>query len=161
MGKAVAALLALILSTGYSVPMPPIYQLGWLSGHWVQRGPDYTWSEEYWTYPTGDLMLGAGLSGKGLTVENWEFMRIDGNLTFWASPKGGPPVAFQRTDSGRDHVTFENPKHDYPTRISYRLEGQTLVATISGPRGAKARTWRYRQAGDPASVISPGRKSAQ
>lgn len=147
MGKALAALLAMFLSTGFSVLMPPAYQLRWLSGHWLQTGPGGSWAEEYWTEPRADLMLGTGLSGKGREVKNWEFMRIQG-ATFWGSPQGQAPVAFRIVEQGSKSVTFENPKHDYPTRISYRLEGKMLIATTSGPNGANPQTWRYRRVRD-------------
>jgi hypothetical protein len=143
MGKVVAAVLAIFLSTGFSV-LPLVHEFRWLSGHWQHAGKDARWAEEYWSEPRADMMLGSGFTGQGLEVRSWEFMRIQGG-TFWASPKGQPPVAFKIVEMGLNHVTFENPKHDYPTRISYRLEGKTLIATTSGPAGANPQTVRYRR----------------
>ncbi|HEX8226184.1 MAG TPA: DUF6265 family protein [Allosphingosinicella sp.] len=147
MGKALAALLAMFLSTGFSIPMPPVAHLGWLSGHWMQTSPDGGWTEEYWTQPRGEVMLGTGLSGRRSQVKSFEFMRIQGE-TFWGAPQGQTPVAFRLVEQGLKSVAFENPGHDYPTRISYRMEGKSLVAITSGPRGANARTWRYRRVRD-------------
>ncbi|HEX9966095.1 MAG TPA: DUF6265 family protein [Allosphingosinicella sp.] len=160
MGKVVAAVLAMFLSTGFSILMPLAYELRWLGGHWVRSGPGDEWSEEWWTGPRGDLMLGTGVSGKGLEVKSWEFMRIQGNA-FWGAPRGQVPVEFPIVDRGPGYVVFENPKHDYPTRISYRLEGKVLVATISGPGGADPQTWRYRRMRDWTGVTSRARRSGR
>lgn len=146
MGKVVAALLAMFLSTGFSILMPPVYQLRWLSGHWMQSAPGGGWAEEYWTEPRADLMLGTGLTGKGPEVKSFEFMRIQGD-TFWGSPQGQPAVPFRLVEQQRNSVAFENPRHDYPTRISYRREGNMLIATTSGPGGSNPQTWRYRKVG--------------
>ena len=70
----------------------------------------------------------------------------NGKLTFWGSPDGKPPVPFRLTEAGPNLLAFENPAHDYPTRITYRREGEQLTATISGPNGAKPQNWRYRRA---------------
>jgi hypothetical protein len=146
-GKTIAVVLASILSTGFSILMPPAYELRWMSGHWIHAAPGGAWAEEYWTEPRSDIMLGTGLSGKGLEVTSFEFMRIQG-ATFWGSPKGKPPVPFRIVEMERNFVAFENREHDYPTRISYRLEGKMMVATTSGPGGSNLQTWRYRRVRD-------------
>jgi hypothetical protein len=147
MGKALAVVLAMTLSTGFSAITPPVQDLGWLSGHWIHQGPGGDWAEEWWTEPRGDIMLGTGLSGKGPEVRSFEFMRIQG-ADFWGSPQGSPAVAFRIVTKEPSLVVFENPRHDYPTHISYRREGRILVATTAGPGGANARTWRYRRVRD-------------
>ena len=144
MGKALAAVLAMLLSTGFSIIMPPAYHLRWMSGHWRQSGPGDTWAEEHWVVKW-DMMLGTGVSGKGLEAKSFEFMRIQ-EYTFYGSPQGKPAVPFRIVELEPNSVVFENPKHDYPTRISYRLEGKTMVATTSGPGGSNVQTWRYRRA---------------
>jgi hypothetical protein len=125
-------------------------QVSWMSGHWLrQDGP--AWSEESWLN-RGHFAVGVGASGRGELTTSYEFMRIaddsDGKLTFWGAPEGRPPVAFKMVSISANQVVFENPKHDYPTRISYRREGKMLIATISGPGGSNAQTWRYRRARD-------------
>lgn len=146
MGKAFAALLALVLATGFS-KLPRTASLEWLSGRWMQEGPE-GWAEENWTLPRGGVMLGTGRTGKGDKAGSFEFMRIaDGpdGVVFWGSPGGKTPVAFPLVEEGSNLVAFENPKHDYPTRISYRREGKVLIATTSGPGGTDPQTWRYRR----------------
>ncbi|HEX8573248.1 MAG TPA: DUF6265 family protein [Allosphingosinicella sp.] len=146
MGKRSAALLALVLATGFA-KLPRTASLEWLGGRWVQEGPE-GWAEESWTEPRGGVMLGTGRTGKGDKALGFEFMRIaDGpeGAVFWGSPGGKTAVAFPLVQEGPNFAAFENPKHDYPSRISYRREGKLLIATTSGPGGTDPQTWRYRR----------------
>ena len=124
---------------------------GWLAGTWVAEEAGRNWTEERWAAPRGGVMLGTSLSGQGEEAGWFEFMRIaadeDGRLAFHASPGGAPASAFPLVSSGTREAVFENPAHDYPTRIVYRRVGQVLSATISGPGGAKPRSWRFRRQG--------------
>ena len=123
--------------------------LGWMSGSWVSEEGE-RWTQESWTAPRGGMMLGAGSSGRGDTVRDWEHMRIapdeTGALSFWGSPKGAAPVPFRLVSMGPAEAVFENPRHDFPQRIVYRREGDTLVATISARDGSNAISWRYKKA---------------
>ena len=126
--------------------------LDWLAGTWVAEEAGGNWTEERWAKPRGGAMLGTSLSGQGAKAGWFEFMRIaadkDGQLAFHASPAGAPASAFPLVASGPREAVFENLAHDYPTRIVYRREGKVLNATISGPGGAKPRSWRFRRKAD-------------
>jgi hypothetical protein len=145
-------LIALAAVTG-AAPAPGkgrtgIDRAAWLAGTWVAETGN-RWTEERWASPRGGVMLGTSLSGKGAVASSFEYMRISlddkGRLVFWGSAEGKPPVPFPAADGGPDLLAFENPAHDYPTRISYRREGGRLIATISGPNGANPMIWRYRR----------------
>lgn len=142
---------AAVLLTGAAPEAKRAEDLGWLAGSWVAEEAGGAWTEERWAKPRGGVMLGTSLSGKGGEAGWFEFMRIaadkDGGLAFHASPGGAPPSAFPLVASGPRQATFENPAHDYPTRIVYRREGKVLNATISGPGGTKQRSWRFRKVG--------------
>lgn len=142
-----AAAGALFLLSAVPAPSPALP--GWMSGDWV-REESGRWTEEHWSRPRAGLMLGTGRSGLGESVQSFEYMRIardsDGRLTFWGSPGGAPAVAFRAVDTGPAKVVFENPAHDFPTRVGYSRKGDMLTATISGPGGAHAQSWRYRKA---------------
>ncbi|HEX8624909.1 MAG TPA: DUF6265 family protein [Allosphingosinicella sp.] len=151
MGKALTAMLAMVLSTGFSF-VSQTATLSWLAGHWVEDRKD-GWAEENWAPPRGGVMLGTGVTGQANEAKSFEFMRIaqspeDGRLLFWGSPGGKSAVAFASVMQGRQEVVFENPKHDYPTRISYKREGDFLTAATSGPGGSNRQTWRYRRVRD-------------
>ena len=145
---ATAAALALI-SAAPPAQRRNVASLSWMSGAWVEETAS-GWTEERWSPPRGGVMLGTGMNGRGGSARDYEFMRIaadgDGVISFWGSPRGRPAVAFRLTSAAANQVVFENPSHDFPTRISYRRSGDTMTATISGPRGANAQSWRYKKA---------------
>ena len=87
--------------------------------------------------------------GMNRTVENgkttfFEYLRIEANdegIVYLASPLGrDPPTPFKLIESGPMRVIFANPTHDYPKRILYTREGNTLHARIEGDAG-KSSEW--------------------
>ena len=123
-----------------------VEQLAWMSGVWIcDKGALHV--EEYWTPPGGGLLLGAGreLDGKKLTF--FEHLRIEereGTLYYVAIPRGRGVTDFALTLMKEHEVVFENPAHEFPRLIRYRLEQDgTLVARIEG--GGKSDEWRYRR----------------
>ena len=129
-------------------PAATVDDLGWLAGDWVSEA-DGRWTEESWTNPRGGMMLGHSRSGRGAALREFEFIRIargdDGALAYIAMPQGGAPVTFALVRHDGTSATFENAAHDYPQRIAYARDGDTLTATISAIDGSKARRWTYRR----------------
>ena len=119
----------------------------WMSGHW-EAADGGGWIEERWSPPRGGVMLGTNLSGKDSKAQAFEFLRIaseaDGTVNYWGSPQGKPAVPFRMVSQSSSEVAFENPKHDFPTRIVYRRSGATMTATVSGPGGKGAQSWTFR-----------------
>lgn len=149
MRKLALAAASMLFTTGFTLTLERPF---WLSGHWVQEDKEKgTWTEESWL-SRGRMLAGVSMSGSGEIVKSYEYMRIEtdgeGRTTFWASPQGGKPVPFRMVWLSAAEVVFENPANDFPTRITYRRANDLLVATISGPGGAKAQTWRYRRMRD-------------
>lgn len=128
---------------------PSVGSMAWLSGVWMSRADDGRWSDEYWTLPKDGIMLGAGYSGHEGKVQFFEHMRIttdrNGRVAFFAQANGGAAVVFPLVRQEEGLAVFENPGHDYPQRISYRLEGEGLVATISRMDGSREMRWQYRR----------------
>jgi hypothetical protein len=121
--------------------------LAWLSGHWCSATAD-TRIEELWLPPHGGVLLGLGRSLEGPRTAGFEFMRIaevDSVPTFFGQPNGVPPTAFRRTAGGADWIRFENPEHDFPTRVEYRRVGKSaLHAEVAGPgAGGKEQVIAY------------------
>lgn len=140
----------LMLAEAAALPMP-----AFLSGCWEQKRDNGGWTEECWTDSRGGLMIGSGRDGKGDTVGQWEWMRIerspDGSVTFYGSPKGAPAVGFKATEATPTSITFVNAGHDYPQRVHYVATADGLDAEISLADGANATRWTYRRtAGAPA-----------
>jgi hypothetical protein len=111
--------------------------LDWLAGHWC-GGDKARQTEEHWLPPAHGELLGMSRTlVEGRMVE-FEFLRIaehEGALAYLAQPRGRPPTAFRWTAGGADWARFENPEHDFPTRIEYRRRGDQLDAEIAGPDG--------------------------
>jgi hypothetical protein len=109
--------------------------LGWMSGRWcVTNGEERI--EEYWLPPAGGVLLGVARAVKGGELSSFEYLRIvieGGVPAYVAQPNGNAPTTFSRTAGGPDWVRFENPAHDFPTRVEYRRSGEALHAEIAGP----------------------------
>jgi hypothetical protein len=142
----------MILAAIMLAAAPAVAELGWLTGSWrtdpVMAADGARWTEEMWTEPAFDSILGVGRSVGALRTRSYDFMRIarDGEgLAFWGSPNGAPPVRFALVSSGPSRVEFANSTHDYPQRIVYERRGDTLTATISLIDGSKQMSWAYRR----------------
>ncbi|MBZ5609838.1 MAG: DUF6265 family protein [Acidobacteriia bacterium] len=62
-----------------------------------------------------------------------------------SQPGGQPPTDFKPTKSSASLAVFENPKHDHPKVITYRLESSgTLVATIEGDEDGQHKKEEFR-----------------
>jgi hypothetical protein len=107
--------------------------ISWLAGNWSGRA-GATELEERWTKPAGGAMLAVSRTLKDGRMVAFEFLRIvekEGGLVYIAQPGGRPPTEFTLTEIGSRSAAFENPTHDFPKRIEYKLTGNTLTATIS------------------------------
>jgi hypothetical protein len=123
-----------------------VVDLAWLSGCW-QYGAGSRTVTEFWLPPDGGTMLGLSrtVSG-GKTVEH-EFLllRIGARgVEYVARPSGQAEAIFTATKVGADEVVFENPAHDFPTRITYRKTTGGVVATIDGLVKGKPRAVEFR-----------------
>ena len=139
------AALAMLL-TAQSAARTSVDDLAWMSGQWETA--DGT-TEESWIAPRGGTMLGVGRTTRAGALREYEFLRIqagsDGVPVYWGSPNGEMPAGFRLSQSGASSATFENPTHDFPQRIRYVRDGDTMVATISAMDGSHAMSWTYRR----------------
>jgi hypothetical protein len=124
-------------------PQATIDQAGWIAGCWSRQAGDRS-TEEYWMKPAGGTMLGVSRTiAKGRTSE-YEFLRLieqNSTLAYVALPSGQKEATFTLTAIKPGEMVFENPKHDFPTRIIYQRQADgSLKARIEGtvngqPRG--------------------------
>ncbi|HYJ05457.1 MAG TPA: DUF6265 family protein [Chthoniobacterales bacterium] len=113
-----------------------INDLAWLKGCWnsSRNGRETT---EHWLKPAGGTMLGISRTvADGKTVE-FEFTQIrqdpGGDIFFIAKPSGQPEAAFKLIKGSANEVIFENPQHDFPQRVIYRLQSDgSLLGRIEG-----------------------------
>jgi hypothetical protein len=120
-----------------------ITSLAWLAGCW-QAEKGEAGSGEHWLPPAGGTMLGVSRTVKNGKTVAFEFVQLrsnaEGKLVFIALPSGQKETTFVASAIGKDSVTFENPQHDFPQKVIYRLEaGDRLVARIEGMRGGTLR----------------------
>ena len=68
-------------------------------------------------------------------------------LIYLAMVKGennNKAIPFQMTKDGDSLLVFENPKHDYPNKIEYRLlKNKSLSISISGKEKGKRNSETY------------------
>jgi Domain of unknown function (DUF6265) len=141
-----AALAASLLA---AAPAPAtIGDLAWMAGRW-ETSADGRWTEETWSAPRAGAMIGYSRSGQGEAGGDYEFLRIaagaDGVPVYYGSPGGRPPVPFRLSAATANSATFDNPAHDFPQRIRYVRDGDSMVATISALDGSHAMRWTYRR----------------
>ena len=121
--------------TGASSGKSLSHNFSWLAGHWCLRQGNVL-IEEQWLAPRGGLMLGMGRTVKDGQATAFEYTRIEfreGVPHYIAQPGGAAPTAFKLTAVGGDWARFENPAHDFPTRVEYRKTATGLHAEIAGP----------------------------
>jgi hypothetical protein len=144
-----ALALALLLFPTLAAAQPParVEALGWMSGSWLHEGVDGKVAES-WLGPANGVMVAANLTSGANGRTSHEFLRIAETLpgfSYFASPGGRAPVEFALKELSAQRVVFENPAHDFPQRILYWRDGDTLVARIEGTlRGApRHKEWRF------------------
>ncbi|MBN9479351.1 MAG: hypothetical protein J0I52_03870 [Bordetella sp.] len=128
----------------------PAPDLSWLAGYWLDCSGGREASET-WSDPREGLIV-----GHSVTVRNgrsgFESARIgpleDGGLAYFAQPGGVPATPFRLIDSGPQRAVFANPDNDFPHRIIYEREGETLNARIEGADDDENRSaqWRFKRA---------------
>jgi len=128
----------LFLSVNVIAGEPKIDKLAWLAGCWASVAENSeAGSTEQWMQPAGGSMLGVSRVVRDGRMVAFEYLRIveadAGGLVFIASPSGQATAKFSLARLGQSEVVFENPQHDFPQRISYRLiDNELLLGRIEG-----------------------------
>jgi hypothetical protein len=87
-------------------------------------------------------MMGVSRTVNNGKTTEWEFLMIrEGakGLEYVAKPSGQTETTFTSTRVSPTEVVFENPAHDFPKKISYKRDGDTLIASIEGPMNGQPR----------------------
>ena len=128
-GSVLATLAAAARSTAGEVD-----RLAWLEGRWAGE-KDGVRSEERWTGLLGGALLGVHADVKGGRLVSWEFLRIErgtDGVSYYASPRSSPPTPFKLVEVSDRRAVFENKEHDFPQRILYWRDGESLCARAEG-----------------------------
>ncbi len=122
-------------------------QFGWLSGSWrMDSGSEILY--EIWDCTDTAVYRGTGLSVKidratlARDSSLGELMRLeptDSGLFFVAMVQhNASEVGFKLVRMDSTGAVFENPSHDFPTRVIYKpLGNDSLYARVEGRRGDK------------------------
>jgi hypothetical protein len=152
MKKLLSALLWITLLAGLTFAQNStnrISDLAWLSGCWgsTDEAKQVTLSEQ-WMKPDGGMMLGMGRTVESQKAVDWEFMRIEqrgADVYFLARPRSNKDeTPFKAIRLTTFEVVFENPDHDFPQRVIYRLtKSGDLAARIEGTKGGQTKAFDY------------------
>jgi Domain of unknown function (DUF6265) len=141
---ATAAMLATLVSGTAAIERQHTLDMaGFIAGCWANERAE-AGSGEVWLAPAGGVMLGLSRTLRAGRATAHEFMQIrlddEGRLVFVAHPSGQKQTSFALASHGPQTLSFENPAHDFPTRIVYRAAGsERLEARIEGLRGGVLR----------------------
>ena len=112
----------------------------WLLGTWTQQSEQGI-LEETWKSVNDSTFEGTSYFIKGkdtLHNETIVLQQKGENLIYKATVKG------ENNDEAEKNLVFENPKHDYPQKINYKLaDATTLIAKISGKQAGKVTSETY------------------
>lgn len=111
-----------------------LHPAAWLAGCWrLEAGGRVT--DEQWMAPRGDAMVGMSRTVEDGSVVAHEFLSIEAReegLYYVAVPSGQVRTEFALSEATDSSVAFENPAHDFPTRLEYvRTAPDGLRATAS------------------------------
>lgn len=132
--------LSILLLVAALAPSSSVQDLAWMSGCWASVGGE-AGSGETWTAPAGGTLLGVSRTVKGGKTVAHEFMQIretgPGQIAFIALPSGQKEANFPLVRLSGQEAVFENPQHDFPQRVIYRRDGDSLTGRIEGSIGGR------------------------
>lgn len=136
-GSLVLLAFAVCPSAALSAQTPStIARAAWLAGCWEARSATQV-IQEMWMAPEGGLMIGGSRTVMGGAVREFEHLRIRAagdTLIYTALPYRQQEASFRAVAPTDGILSFENPEHDFPQRIRYRmLTPDSLVARVEGP----------------------------
>lgn len=141
--------LALIATASAVLAKEPTSTPDWMAGYWLSCESGTQIAENWFGTGSGTL-LGTNLTqGK---QASFEFLRVTANgrggFSFYSMPNGAPVTEFTMTSNENQRAVFENPNHDFPQRVIYRLDGNHLRARIEGKVQGRleGQDWTFRRA---------------
>ncbi|HKR58638.1 MAG TPA: DUF6265 family protein [Pyrinomonadaceae bacterium] len=121
----------------------------WLVGDWQTAAGGRSQTDEHWTMAAGGSIMGLSRTVAGDRTYEFEYLRIEqrsDGIYYVAHPKARcPGTDFKLTSLTTTEAIFENPAHDFPKRITYRItpEGSLVARVDGGPGGNQAFTFTY------------------
>lgn len=119
-------------------------QASWFLGEWANRSPEGELTER-WKKVNDSVYHGESyfvIAGKDTVfAETVSLEEANGKLAYVVTvpnQNDAKPVRFEMTTANDSVIIFENPKHDFPNKITYnKIGNDSLVAEISGVKEGK------------------------
>ena len=126
-----------------SIEKEKIKAADWLLGNWESKSNEGNLTE-IWKKVNDSTFQAHSYFTKEKDTLHFESIILQQKgkqLTYSTKVKGqnnDKPMAFKLTIATEKQMVFENPKHDYPQKISYtRITSDSLMAKISGIQQGK------------------------
>lgn len=142
--KSTLVLLFLISISGISHAQT-LTDLNWMAGYWTSSD-DGNSMEELWSTASGSMIVGFHRDVFANGRSSFEYLRIvetAEGIVYLASPGGRPPTPFKLVEHSTNMASFENLENDFPQRIIYTQNGNTLTARIEDKSGEKGMEWTW------------------
>jgi hypothetical protein len=121
----------------------------WLIGEWQNNSTEGN-ASEVWAKKSDSTYFGKSYFVIGKDTVSLETISLEqnGNQLFYIptvkNQNAGQPVKFTLTSSTNNQLIFENPKHDFPQKISYtQITNDSLLAEISGMMDGKQNSQKF------------------
>lgn len=126
-----------------------LYKSHWLLGEWAKTDSLGT-LKEIWETKDDSTYFGQSYYIQGKDTVHKETIELmqDKEFLFYIPTIQGEnnnqPVSFQMTKDEDSLLVFENPKHDFPKKIEYKLlKNNSILATISGKLNGKNNSEKF------------------
>ena len=123
-----------------------IEKADWLIGSWGNTTKEGILTET-WTAQNDSILKGESyfVTGKDTVFSEKISLEQKGDSLFYIpivkNQNEGKPVSFKLTAATDSQLVFENPKHDFPQKVTYtKVATDSLVAEISGIKDGKPST---------------------
>lgn len=119
-----------------------LVELEWMIGRWENHSGEGILSE-MWERENDSVFSGVSFYVIGSDTVFQEKIRLEsteGEVYYKPQVDGqneGKQVVFTQTFNDKMKWVFENPKHDFPQKITYTHRNDSLIAVISGIRNGK------------------------
>lgn len=124
-------------------------QTNWLIGEWRNFSPEGN-ATEVWAKENDSTLSGKScfvIGGDTVSSESLSLVQRNNQLYYIPvvrDQNSGQPVEFALTSASDKQLVFENPQHDFPTKIMYtKITEDSLVAEISGMNKGQPASQQY------------------
>jgi hypothetical protein len=121
-------------------------QANWFLGSWQNKTSDGDFTE-IWKQKNDSVYLGVSYVIVEKDTVFYELISLEQKNKKWnysvsvKNQNNEQPVSFEMTSMTPNQLVFENPKHDFPSKITYtKITQDSIVAKISGILKGKEQT---------------------